>query len=409
MESELVAARHRQVLRHQERSRTHSRLRHPEQAAVELRHALEKHRRVPVHALLDAHGLHDRDVGLTQEQVREDERVRGALDDPSARGLRSVPALQRRDEVGDQRSRGAAEPLEGVLVSGRPVDLDMAVAPVAHDGLDGPLVPHHALVLRAHGAEQRTMDEAQMVAIAVVLGQRLPVGGAAMLHPAGRELDFAGGGQIAGTIDQPGGRAQMLGERAPVTAQAGEDESTIARHARRPRESVRTLVERRIATGIRHAEQLARYVIRPAVIRTAEGPRVAAIGGADQGSPVHAPVDEDGDGAVLAAHHDDGLRADVPGDEVARARDLAVVADEDPAAVEDPLQLVVEDARVGVERGVNAIVLHERLVVDRGGRRERRHRAYSSTSALPCPPAPLKRLSGRAPRARRTAPASPPP
>src|SRR2546426_4961511 len=105
----------------------------------------------------------------------------------------------------------------------------------------------------------------------------------------------------------------MLGERAPVTAQAGEDESTIARHARRPGESVRTLVERRIATGIRHAEQLARYVIRPAVIRTAEGPRVAAIGGGGQGSPVHAPGDEDGDGAGPAARPGEGGPADRPG------------------------------------------------------------------------------------------------
>ena len=53
------------------------------------------------------------------------------------------------------------------------------------------------------------------------------------------------------------------------------------------------------------------------------------------------------------------------GDEIARAGNLAVVPDEDPAAAEDALQLVVEDARVGVERGVDAVVLHERLVVDR--------------------------------------------
>jgi len=32
--------------------------------------------------------------------------------------------------------------------------------------------------------------------------------------------------------------------------------------------------------------------------------------------------------------------------------DLAVVADEDPSPAEDPLHLVVEDARIGVERAV---------------------------------------------------------
>src|SRR6266545_1775924 len=224
------------------------------------------------------------------------------------------------------------------------------------------------------------MDEAEMVAVAVVLGQRLPVGGAAMLHPAGRELDFASGGQVAGAVDQSGGGPEMLGERNPLPAEAGEDEAPVARHPRRAREPVRALVERRIAAGIRHAEQLAGYLIRPAMIWTGERPRVTAIGGAYHRSPVHAPVDEDGDGAVLAAHHDDGLRADVPGDEVARARDLAVVAHEDPATMEDPLQLAVEDARVGVERGVDAVVLHERLVVDRDDRRRGRHFAYSNAS-----------------------------
>jgi hypothetical protein len=69
----------------------------------------------------------------------------------------------------------------------------VTVAPVAHDGLDRLFVSDHALVLRAHRAEERTMDEAEMVAVAVVLGQRLPVRGAAMLHPAGGELDPSGG------------------------------------------------------------------------------------------------------------------------------------------------------------------------------------------------------------------------
>jgi hypothetical protein len=82
---------------------------------------------------------------------------------------------------------------------------------------------------------------------------------------------------------------------------------------------------------------------------------------------VHAAVDEHGHGTVGAAHHDDGLRPDATGDEVARARDLAVVADEDPAAAKDALHLVVEDLRIGVKRGVNAIVLHQPLVVDAGG------------------------------------------
>src|SRR5262245_4011762 len=126
---------------------------------------------------------------------------------------------------------------------------------------------------------------------------------------------------------------------------------------------MRTLVEARIAAGVRHAEQLAGQVVGPAVIRARERPRGAAVGRAHHGTPVHAAVHEHRDAAVLAAHHDDGLDTDATGDEVAGVRDLATMTDEDPAPPEDPFHLVVEDARIGVERGMDAVVLTERLVV----------------------------------------------
>src|SRR5262249_21340586 len=114
------------------------------------------------------------------------------LEDALARDVGAVAPLQRRHEASHRRSGDAAQPLEGTLISGRPVDLDVAVTPIAHDCLDRPLVAHDALVLRAHGAEECLVDEAEMVAVAVVLWQRLPVRRAAMLHPAGGELDFPG-------------------------------------------------------------------------------------------------------------------------------------------------------------------------------------------------------------------------
>src|SRR5262249_36778671 len=144
-------------------------------------------------------------------------------------------------------------------------------------------------------------------------------------------------------------------------------------------------------------------VVRPAVIGTRERTRVAAVGGAHHRAAVHAPVDEHGDRAVGAAHHDDGLGADAARDVVARSRNLAVVADEDPAAPEDALHLFFEDAWIGVERGVDAIVLHERLVVERRREQGRGHFVYSITSSLPLRP------SGTGARARRTDRASPPP
>ncbi len=58
------------------------------------------------------------------------------------------------------------------------------------------------------------------------------------------------------------------------------------------------------------------------------------------------------------------------------------MAHEDPSAPEDPLHLVGEDARVGVEGGVDAIVLHEGFVVD-GGWRGVEHAPYSTGFGRP--------------------------
>src|SRR5262245_59221292 len=146
-----------------------------------------------MHAFLAADRLDDRDVGLAEEQIRKDERVRRPFEDAPARDVGAVAPLQRRDEVRDRRPGDRAEPLERALVAWRPVDLDVAVTPVPHDRFDRPLVANDALVLRAHGAEECLMDEPEMVAVAVVLGQRLPVRRAAMLYPAGSELDLAVG------------------------------------------------------------------------------------------------------------------------------------------------------------------------------------------------------------------------
>ena len=120
--------------------------------------------------------LHDGDVGLAEEEVGEDEGVGGALHEAPARHLRPVAPLEGGGEVGDRGAGGAAQPLERPLVAGRPVDLDVPAAPVADHRLDRPLVAHHALILGADGAEEREMDEAQVIAVAVVLGEHLPVG-----------------------------------------------------------------------------------------------------------------------------------------------------------------------------------------------------------------------------------------
>ncbi len=287
----------------------------------------------------------------------------GPFEEELLRARRAVPPFHPRHVVGRERGRRTAEPLEVPLVAGRPVDLDVPVAPVADDGLDGALVADDGLVLRPDGAKQRAVDEPEVVAVAVVLGEHLPVRRAAVLHPSRGQRDLTLGREIARAVDQLHGLAEVLLERDAVGAQAREDEPAVAGHARRAREPARALVERGIvAARVRHAEQRAAQVVRPPVVRTRERPRGAAIGRADHGAAMPAAVEEHRDLSVAAAHHDGRLRPERPRDEVAGVRNLARVADEHPAAMEDPLHLVGEDARVGVEGGVDAVVADQLVV-----------------------------------------------
>src|SRR5206468_4107872 len=331
-------------------------------------------------ALLDSHRLHDGDVHLAEEQVGEDQRVRRALEDSPRGDGGAVARLERRHVASHDVGRRGSEPLEGAVVGGRPVDLGVAVAPVARHALDALLVAGETVVLRADRLEERHVDEPEVIPVEIVLGQHLPVRRAAVLDPPGRELDFALRREIAGAVDQAGGDAEVLLERDARRPQAGEDEAAIAAHARGAAQALRLLVESAvIGRRVRHAEQLARQIVRPAVVGTREGPRVTARLAAHHRPPVGAAVDHHAHLAVHGPRHDHRLGPDGPRDEVARQRNLALVADEDPASEEEPVHLVGEDARVGVERGVHALVLDQRVVAD-GLRRRLRHSPHCTTA-----------------------------
>jgi hypothetical protein len=61
------------------------------------------------------------------------------------------------------------------------------------------------------------------------------------------------------------------------------------------------------------------------------------------------------------AHQDERLRGDVQGDEIARLRDLAGVADIDPGARPQALHLELEHLRVDVDVAVHPVGLNQRL------------------------------------------------
>ena len=99
--------------------------------------------------------------------------------------------------------------------------------------------------------------------------------------------------------------------------------------------------------------------------RTGERAAVIRLASADHCAAVRARVDETVQLAVTVAGDDHRLAAYIGGEVVAGVRQLALVGEVDPIALEDVLHLQLEDVFVGEDAAVGAI--HARLgVIDDG-------------------------------------------
>jgi hypothetical protein len=79
------------------------------------------------------------------------------------------------------------------------------------------------------------------------------------------------------------------------------------------------------------------------MIRTNEVAQVAGIGPAHFRSAMAAAVKKCVYAAVIVTHYDRRCAAEAPANEIARCRNLRLVGEEYPAAIEDALQLGPED------------------------------------------------------------------
>src|SRR5216683_91398 len=220
----------------------------------------------------------------------------------------------------------------------------------------------------------------------------------------------------------------MLIQRDSLRAQTAEDESAIDTDTRRLAQPVIFFAERCLVTiRISRGRQIAVIAIGPAMISAAEGLRVAALDLTHRVGAMDAAVHQESHLAVVAAHHDHGLLTYVGHAEVARAGNLARVADIDPSAGEDFVHLFLEDGRVGIDAAMHAIILDEIVVIDSGSRdfhsaswrkvvrrtrgALRSKRAPAVPRAMRCAPAGFHPLKGAAPArsAARRDPQRPPP
>jgi myo-inositol-1(or 4)-monophosphatase len=110
----------------------------------------------------------------------------------------------------------------------------------------------------------------------------------------------------------------------------------------------------RVSGLVGHLHQVTLRVERPRVVEALEDASVAGILTADRRAAVGARVEQRADLAVGAAHEDDRPAADVAPDEVAGVWNLGLVANVQPAAVEDPLPLELVDRLRRHRRAVHA-------------------------------------------------------
>ena len=103
----------------------------------------------------------------------------------------------------------------------------------------------------------------------------------------------------------------------------------------------------------RHRRERAVGAVRPGVVRADEVARVARARRADLGAAMRAAVVEGVDRAVGVARDDDALARQPRGEEVARALELAFMAEPQPDPAEDARALLLEHRRVGIEAPVH--------------------------------------------------------
>ena len=231
-----------------------------------------------------------------------------------------------------------------------------------------------------------------------VLGRELPVAGDQPLVDSADHLGaaLAPVPRVEQEVEVELVAADVLGERGGGGVPRGPDHALVVFHLRDLDEAPAGPVELR-AVGVPregHAHQGPVGPIAPAVIGTHELDGIALVVAADLHAAVAARVQVHADAARGVPAEDDRLLPHGRDEEVARPRDLALVAEEEPGAGEHALELLpvdlvadedlaADDAPVDVDQGSEA----SEIRVEHGHalpcRRLRRRADHSATRPEP--------------------------
>ena len=230
-------------------------------------------------------------------------------------------------------------------------------------------VERHALagigLLAVFHFKQRAMREQHVIAIRRVVVGELPV--ALELEPVRLPHRHAPAGiAVEPFVDRPLRRAEVIGERRCIRIQRAEDEAAIALDARHLRQVELVVLEiAGVTLGPWHAAELPGVEVGPAVIGALESRCRAARFAAHAGAAVRAAIEERAQLAVRVAQHDHRPQAELGGQVVVVARDLAFVREVDPYRAEDVRHLQVEDHRIGIDRPMHAVLMDQMLKKNR--------------------------------------------
>ncbi len=185
-----------------------------------------------------------------------------------------------------------------------------------------------------------------MVALAVVLGDELPVG-VDVVDDLLRRLQVLEVEPVE-LVDEI---AEVVLDRLRLLGrQAQEDEPLPGRDVDRP-QAVLGEAEVLEVVGVLRPDQRPVEVVDPRVVRALEAHGLAALALLDGRAPVLAHVVERPDRHVAAAHDDDVLAVELDPDERRRLRDVLLARREDPVRPHDMVALPLQDRWVVVGAG----------------------------------------------------------
>ncbi|MNZ60119.1 hypothetical protein D3C78_781800 [compost metagenome] len=202
------------------------------------------------------------------------------------------------------------------------------------------------------------MHQREVVGIGGVFQLDLPVARKAETVLA-RNLDAVAGALFHEQVDPLFRRTEEVLKRFDVVFEGGKNHPGVTFHTQAHQRQFRLVDAVGVTFRVRDTAQRTVQGVTPAVVRADEAVGLALFVLAYGGAAVTATVEQNVDVLFTIAHHDHRLFADKGGLVVACFRHLAFVCDPYPGAIENLLQFGIKQRRIGIQRGVDTVGLHQ--------------------------------------------------